>query len=281
MPELAHNQREADRGAALAFQTFFEGQPRTRGVLLFAPSLEGALRTDEVRWLNATTQQDTVATARGKVVVVTRRGVQVFQTDAAGRIAPAWCGNATAAAIFALGQARQTFVLHGPDGRRCMVKAAVEGGAVRQVWGVGAPVFETRTWRGRPLLLTDVFNRYAVIGGPLPARSKPERVRRALCGGGLTGKLAVLDGEAVEFHVAGGRHGAAPLTGLATLALAARSVGWIRDALAAGLVRYHAPEGERSTPLPPVVAGRSQLWITMPELSVRTAPLVESRAVAA
>ena len=97
--------------------------------------------------------------------------------------------------------------------------------------------------------------------------------RRELLGTALGGKLAILDHRAgmpiVEFYNSNGRHGAVPQTGLATIALAARSTGELNAWFADGNLVYRSGGHVLKTRLPEVSdtpCGR--LSIAIPRISV-------------
>ena len=82
----------------------------------------------------------------------------------------------------------------------------------------------------------------------------------------------------VEFHNSNGRHGGAPQTGLATIALATRSVPWLKDLFADGFVTYPSQAGPRQAGLPatsPAAGGR--IAVEMPTVAVELVPLAMER----
>jgi hypothetical protein len=111
-----------------------------------------------------------------------------------------------------------------------------------------------------------------------PPGSPPEAARRELLGPSDSGKLAVIspgpDGTIVRFYNSNGRHGAVPQTGIASIALAARSLGWLGECFADGHIRYFNADGIRSEPLPLVAEQRSGLMsITLAGIEVTLSPL--------
>ena len=110
--------------------------------------------------------------------------------------------------------------------------------------------------------------------GPLPAGVTPEQARQALVGETLSAKLAVVQrsptGAFVSFFNAGGAHGAAPLTGLVTLAIATRRSPWAADVFAEGKLSYRTKAGVVSEQLLAVVGhADGAISVAMPEVIVR------------
>lgn len=266
------------------FQTVVAGEPRTCGVLCTATSTACAAATPyEV--LAPLAHHNPASAAGGKVAVLVGREVQVFQVQRDRPAARAWCGNAVAAAAMSFGRQHINLMVLGPNETMAEVEARVSGAKVRQTWTL--PVSEARDlrWRGTRAAVITALNDYAIVLGPIAGAEDAELLRRRMAGDGLTAKLVVVTpGEGatfVEFFNSNGRHGAIPLTGLATLALAERDLPWLREALGAGRVAYRTPGGVRVETLPaiePVAAGRVRF--ALPGVEVRTFPLPEMETAA-
>lgn len=201
------------------------------------------------------------AAAFGKIAVLRRDGIAVYQADTKQRVAPAFCGNATAAALLLLcanGESRS--VVLAADARY-EVNARVDGRTVAQTWLVPDAQVEQRTWRGHRVLILETLNRYALVVGPLPDGVDAETARRELLGDNIAAKLAVVSASSVApalaFYNANGRHGAAPQTGLATVALAVRAVPWFAGFFA---VEHALPAVSKTND--------GRLAITMPTVAV-------------
>jgi hypothetical protein len=239
-----------------SFTTCSGGRPHTCGVVAdYRDSDLEISQLDFAALTDAAYRPD--AAAFGKIAVLRRNGIAVYQADARGGIAPAFCGNATAAALCLLrGDGESESTVFGANAEY-KVKASVNGRNVAQTWIVPESQVEERTWRGCRVLVLETLNHYALIAGPLPDGIDAETARRELLGTGLAAKLAVVSANNLEFHNANGRHGAAPQTGLASIALAVRAVPWFADLVA----------GART--LPTVSESNDgRLAITMPAVAV-------------
>jgi hypothetical protein len=251
-----------------------DAEPRTCGVLYAASSMaEVAALPYEA--LAPLAYHNPAATAAGKVAAIVGREVQVFQVQPGRRAACAWCGNAIAAAAQNLGRNHITFSALGPGGARAEVEALVAGFQVHQAWTMPpARARDVSAW-GMQAAMIAALNDYAIVLGPLPAPEEADLLRQRLAGKSVAAKLVVVTpAEAaplVTFYNANGRHGAAPLTGLATLALATRDLPWLRAAIGDGHVIYETRAGLRLEPLPlidEVAGGRVQF--SLPPVSVQT-----------
>jgi hypothetical protein len=202
--------------------------------------------------------------AVGKVVFCNRLGeTQVYQTDRAGRSAALCaCGNATgaAAAMLAhcLGRRRLAHNVKLPEGRVDMKATATvteDGGwRVEQAWGgIRLQAAAAEVGVRKAAVCTGIFNDYLVIRlrdrAELEALSMEEV--QALWRAGrqfgafenpLQSRLAAVapDGArpCARFFTCGRMHPGAPLTGLATLAVTARRVGWLASLLQGGEIEH-------------------------------------------
>ena len=220
------------------------------------------------------------ACAYGKVVVIGRHGISTFQATPDGATAPVFCGNSTAAAIGCLGGAGSLRTrVYGVAVEPYEVDARLDGHAIAQTWTVPAAAPREQAWNGCRVVFLPALNDYALVFGDLPDGIAPEAARRALLGADPACKLAVFGSDGlVTFHNSNGRHGGAPQTGLATIALATRSVPWLAEVFAAGFVSYPTASGIRRARLPATHAGiGGRIAVDMPTVSVDLAPVAMER----
>ena len=237
------------------FLTHDSDFPLTYGLIVDRRMECGAVAIRGLNELANTANQHPDACAYGKIAVVAGDGIHTFQATSEGFAIPVFCGNSTAAAIKCLGgRGDIQTVLHGADGGRYRVAARIEGDTVLQTWTLAAGVAEERQWRGRSVLILRTFNDYAIVPDDLPDGMSAEAARIELLGPTDGGKLAIVKRSQpepiVEFYNANGRHGAAPQTGLATIALGARSIDWLRDVFSSGQIAYETRAGLRRAAMP-------------------------------
>jgi hypothetical protein len=263
------------------FQTNVGGDLRTCGVVIGRPGnssvdLSG-LDLDLIAVAAAGVPE---AAAKGKLVVVGADGVAVFQTKPNAEPELAWCGNGTAALPLFLGHPRAAFQLSGPGGKCVRVVQNSAAGLVKQVWTLPAFSVVELDWLNCLVVRCNGLNPYAVVWGPLPEGVTPEEARRALVGTGLSAKLVVVSPSATgaphaTFYNAHGRHGAAPTTGVATLAILARLSEKFGGLLAGGIVTYDTKAGRVGVPLPDILIGNAgAISVVMPAVDVRLLPLL-------
>lgn len=269
-------------GIVSTFLTHDGGRPLTFGVIADRRHEHVDPRTMDLRDMALLAGRNADACAYGKVVVIGRRGIFTFQATPDGGTAPVFCGNSTAAAIGCVGGGAQRTKVHGVANSPYEVSARIDGGAIAQTWMVPAAAPEERVWRGCRVVFLPALNDYALVFGDLPAGVSPEAARRELLGADPACKLAIVGGSGpdavVEFHNSNGRHGGAPQTGLATIALATRSVPWLEGFFATGVVTYPSQTGPRQARLPvtsPAAGGR--IAVEMPTVSVDLVPLAMER----
>jgi hypothetical protein len=213
-----------------SFTTFVGDRPHTCGVVLDRRDAPHHPSQSELAAFRAAAHRPD-ARAFGKIAVLRQDGIAVYQAGSADRIAPVFCGNATAAALrFTRENGSLSSTIIGA-GANHEARARVSAHGVAQTWLVPVPVVEQRAWREQRVLLLDTLNPYALIVGRLPEGVDADAARHELVGPGLATKLAVISPHSIEFYNANGRHGAAPQTGLATMALAARAVPWFAELL--------------------------------------------------
>lgn len=213
-----------------SFTTYIGERPHTCGVVVDRRQDARELSFSDVAKLAGVAHRPD-AIAFGKIALVHRDSIAVTQTNLAGATAPVFCGNATAAALSLLredGTCRSTV---SANGNRYEVRARIAARRVTQSWLVPQPRVVERSWRERRVLLVDTLNPYALIIGTLPEGVDPEAARHELLGDGLAAKLAVISRHTIAFYNTNGRHGAAPQTGIASMALAARAVPWFAEQL--------------------------------------------------
>lgn len=269
-------------GIVSTFLTHDGGRPLTFGVIADRRHEHvdpGAMDLHDLALLAG---RNADACAYGKVVVIGRHGISTFQATPDGGTAPVFCGNSTAAAIGCLRGGRHRTMVHGVADSPYEVSARIDGGAIAQTWMVPAATPRERIWHGCRVLFLPALNDYALVFGDLPTGTSPEAARRALLGADPACKLAIVTGSGpdavVEFHNSNGRHGGAPQTGLATIALAARSVPWLETFFAGGFVTYPSLAGPRRARLPatsPAAGGR--IAVEMPTVSVDLVPVAMER----
>ena len=265
------------------FQTYTAGDPRTCGIIIKASKISFSIHGN-LNWAKRWSHHNPRAAASGKIVFFgLNNDLRVFQSDRQsdrrGPVKPVWCGNATAAAAIHSGASR--FTVHGPNERSCEIEAEINGITVTQSWIVDETEVKCIRWRDMRVVLVDALNRYAIIEGPL-VDIEPEEARRELAGQGSDAKLAVVSPGSVGFEArffnAGGSHGAAPQTGLASLAIAA-SRSWLGELLPDFRVAYYAHGKPIDEKLPSIdSAGHNLLRIGMPNVQVELNPIAERNA---
>lgn len=269
-------------GIVSTFLTHDGGRPLTSGLIADRRHEHVDPRIMDLRDLALLAGRNADACAFGKVVVVGRHGISTFQATPDGGTAPVFCGNSTAAAIGCLGGVKHRTMVYGVADCPYEVSARIDGGAISQTWMVPAASPEERVWRGSRVVFLPALNDYALVFGELPAGVTPEAARRELLGADPACKLAIVSGSGsgavVEFHNSNGRHGGVPQTGLATIALATRSVPWLEDYFADGFITYPSQAGQRRARLPDTsAAAGGRIAVEMPTVSVQLDPIAMER----
>lgn len=265
---------------ACCFETRRGGRLRTFGVLVY----QLMRRADEISATEASAFANVAlarpeAAARGKIAVLGADGLLVLQADAKGGLNPALCGNATAAAILALRQTSGQIKLAAAGANRVDVEFECSGSKVRQGWLVPAMTATEFTWRGHYCVRVRGLNDYTIVTGGLPVGLTHQTCRLHLATGNPNAKFAVLgsgdDQDYVEFYNSSGRHGAAPMTGLASLAVAAHALPRFAARLGGSQVSYMTMGGLEICTLPSIgVAGDGRLRIALPEVDVSLTPML-------
>jgi hypothetical protein len=173
--------------------------------------------------------------------------------------------------------------VHGPAASPYRVSARIEEDRVRQDWSLPQGEIAERDWRGQPFVAIGALNEYAILRGNLPDGVSAETAQNELLGSAPTGKLAVVGenagGRIVAFYNSNGRHGAVPQTGLASIALAARSVGWLDNCFPDKRLTYQTRSGPRTVQLPAIEAeGDGTVRFAMPAIAVTLSPMLEDLA---
>jgi hypothetical protein len=237
------------------FKTHRDGFALTTGLVVDRRTRRDGAPHDELADLAGIANAGSHACAFGKIAVIAADGIHSFQVMPDGRISPVFCGNSTAAAIRSLGlTADHVSRVHGPGAITYPLLARATGDTISQNWTVPPPIPEQIIWRGRRVVLIRTLNDYAIVLGDLAGQASPHSAREELLGLLGSAKLAVVEPQAdaplVRFYNANGRHGAAPQTGLGSIALAAAQIDWLGEMFAPGQVSFMTSEGMRTTRLP-------------------------------
>jgi len=284
---------QRDEGTALPvssgvqFRTSRDGVLRTVGSVFQLPIDDGIENwgASEARVLWRMHERSGAnAAARGKVAYVDHLcRSAVYQMTSEGESLVA-CGNATAAAAAMIsrnsGAASPRIHLRVP-GASITVDAATRFGGelstVDQIWTIHAGCSASERLIGaQPVHYVEFLNSYLIVPHPL-AVDPSYLMGLASRDLGLPlpqVKVAVVDPSnlipSVEFYGANGRHGAAPQTGLVTLALAATTISWLRVLAKAGVIQH--PGGIEILPkIEP--KGSGMVCAHMPSVNVQFAPL--------
>jgi hypothetical protein len=267
-------------GDVRRFSTFLQGLLRTCGLVLTRPGRRAAdLSGLDVAALTALAAGVPGAPAGGKLLMIGSDGGAVFQTKPGLAPELVFCANGAPAFLMAQDTARATFDMFGPAGKVVRVAQRRRGPGIAQTWALPGFEFSEHGWRGRRVLKTDALNSYAVLLEGLPPGIDPHQARRELVGDALTAKLAVITtgaagGAQVAFYNAHGRHGAAPATGLAVIAVLSERSPPVARALSGGLLTYVTSAGPFSAPLLGVEASRNgAVTVTMPTVETRLTSL--------
>ena len=268
--------------SAVIFETWVGDDLRTCGVVVGRPGRHAIdLGGLDLNLLTAAAAGVPDAAARGKLVLLGDDGVAVFQTKPGAHPELAWCGNGSATVALVLGRRRAAFDVFGPDGKVVGVVQTLAGTSVKQAWTLSDFSIAEANWLGRPAIRCSGLNTYAVVVGPLPAGVTPDEARCAVAGPGLTAKLVVVTPTAtgvphVAFHNAHGLHGAAPTTGVATLAILARRSRLVGGVISGGAVIYDTKAGTVEAPLPDILMEPAgAISVVMPSVDVKLSPLIE------
>lgn len=254
-------------GKIYKFLTLDGAKPRTFGVVVDLRSQVDPLSMPHLPDFAQIACDHPGAYAFGKIAILAGDGIHTFQATADGEVESAFCGNSTAAAIRAMqteGPLKAS--LYGTATEPYGLSARVAGDLVEQTWLFPAPAVHTRDWQGRKVITLRSVNDYAILFGNLPDGMSAQAAREELVGSSPATKLAVVaetgDQPLVEFYNSNGRHGSAPLTGLAAIALAARSLPWVQSCFPTGELKCNAASGERSVSLP-VIGSSSQDQVSL------------------
>ncbi|MBP2560089.1 hypothetical protein J2857_002858 [Neorhizobium galegae] len=261
------------------FETRVNGLLRTTGLLLIHRSVRASdeIPTGQAKLLGRMAQQRPDATAHGKVAILRGRRLSVYQAGPDGGLVRALCGNATAAAIHAHGSASGQLELVGPENVGITAEFHRSGDSVSQVWRIPDIIVTEFEWNRRRCAHMSGLNRYVLVFDGLPDGIDAETCRRQLSAGHANTKLAVFGDDAAPNHVsffnATGRHGAAPMTGLASLAVAAEALPHLAACIDGRGITYQTASGREICRLPDVSRGKDgRLRIGMPDVDAFVAP---------
>lgn len=267
------------KNAVFRFLTHEEGKPRTYGVIVDQRHEPSFPDLGAIRELGAMANDYSGVCAFGKVAVLRRDGVYTYQVTQKGDSFPAYCGNSTAAAIASLGTDSEVIALFGPATTPYEVSPRIVGNSISQKWILPPGHVAGREWRGRRALFLRTLNHYAIVFDGLPEDVSPEDARKELLGPNIVGKLAVISGSencrTVRFFNSNGEHGAAPQTGLAALALAARSPAWQGERIPGGGITCLVDKAPQLIRLPLICDVSSGLIeLNMPTIDVVLDPSI-------
>jgi hypothetical protein len=274
---MRNEDQRLQRSDTFRFETRVGGDLRTCGI---AVAQVDRLATDfgglDLEKLGRAAIGRDGASACGKIVIVGRDGALVLQARPAAVPELVWCGNAAAPiGVLPTSNGRDVKLL-GPAGQSAVCSFSTAGGEVHQFWTIASPTVSEDQWRGRTVLRCRALNDYAVVLDSLPPDVTPEEARRALVGTAAGAKLAVIarqcDGPpSVAFYNACGPHGAAPMTGLATLAIMAHSSSLA--SLVIDRVSFVTKSGTVVVPLPAVdINPGGSVTVSMPAVDVVLSP---------
>jgi hypothetical protein len=291
--------REA--GLACTFSTVRDNVLRTVGTGYLAPteweSLEhwtaGEAQT-LARMLDPN-QNNLQATARGKVFFLgTHNGIltcccyQVKKHDAQ----LVFCGNCTAAAMVMVSQIldqREFAIQYLCEGELITIEAHVRsaggsaGGSAGNAWSVsqhynmhGAVVGQQAMFDGHDAVFCSVLNPYLIINGPTQTDIEELLAKLYETSRTVNEKVAVVETASraaggipkVTFYNCNGRHGAAPMTGVASLALMARQVGWLGESMAGGKIQTPSSIEKLPTIVSSSWQNQTHFAIEMPQTNV-------------
>jgi len=271
------------------FSTFKDGKPRTVGLgcLLKDPSHQlSDWGTNQALTLNKIfgyNENKYLAAAKGKVFfitvdqnnqVVSNNCFQVKDNEAL----EVFCGNSTAAAAAVIcrllhNNKKIKFKFNCED--ECLditANAVLNNGMVTisQVWetDMNRASIQHIKIENSDAVKFNLFNDYIFLKGPIDNLEKV--IKEEVLSGKLNKKLAIIyQGGSlpqVQFYNCNGLHGAAPQTGLASLAILVNKVDWMK---------FIFPEGKLSTPsstefLPETILGDDNvISFLMPDVDVR------------
>ena len=271
---------EADR-FPLLFETRKDGDVRTTGVVVSCPAISSLdwMAQNHAEFARLAISRPDAA-ARGKLALYGDDELCVLQVGPRGELTPAFCGNATAAVALAHGRPNGRLRLVAPGGGQVSVDYRCNGNTIMQDWLIPGMTVDDFVWRSRRCFRVLGLNAYTIITGGLPIGMTADTCRTQLAAGHPNAKLAVL-GEgpmpnSVAFFNASGRHGAAPMTGLASLAVVASAKPAFAAQLGERSVTYQTAAGEETYVLPDIgTAEDGRLRISMPIVDAFLSPPCE------
>jgi|GEM_PF-5387458 len=264
-----------------SFETSKRGAVRTAGVIVRrSPNAPLALRPREAETCARLALARTDAAARGKVALLGSAEVCVLQAGLRGALRPALCGNAVAASALALDVPEGRLRITSNDARDLTVEFHRVSNSINQSWLVPGMSVEEFTWRGRLCFRVSGLNSYTLMTGGLPVGITAETCWTQTAMGQPNAKFAVFGQDAGQNHVAfynaSGRHGAAPMTGLASVAIAARASHRFAAILGGQEVTYQAAGAIETVELPEIGHSKDgRLRIDLPRVDASVTPLAE------
>lgn len=271
-------------GAGIRFYTFEtkkRGALRTAGVIVRrSQNAALTLRPGEAEACARVALARKDAAARGKVALLGATEVCVLQAGQRGALRTALCGNAVAAAALVLNVPEGRLRLNTTDARDLTVEFHRSSSSIDQSWLVPGMTVAEFTWRNRRCFRVAGLNSYTLMTGGLPVGMTAETCWKQTANGQPNAKLAVFGQEAGQNHVvfynASGRHGAAPMTGLASVAVAAHASRRFAAILGGQDITYQTAGDLETVNLPEIgYAKDGRLRIDMPRIDAFVTPLAQ------
>lgn len=245
------------KSAIIKFRTGNEDTPKTVGIIVDLHGTEfnslsewGAAEVSGIYKLYKDKNEELNAAAKGKVILIDRTEQQpkAICYQANGKVAePAWCGNSYAAAAAYLSRVGCSPKFKVMNKSVLFVDATVtalgnEDYSVVQAWEIERHFIlndTLRLFRHRAIFLK-FMNEYRVIvsNSVKSFETCLNRVAKQLSTLRLTDKICLLHPQSgrVAFLTAYYVHGAAPVTGLCSLAFLKQRVGWLGERMSSNIV---------------------------------------------
>lgn len=254
---------------------------KTRGVIIKWSDDDGKPSNNELKVLSNLFLRNTPvdSAARGKMALLQGNVISTFQYANSG-IKPCWCGNAVAGAFRAFiknqSLVTDTKLIVKNAKRLATVTASLSGNTVFQTWEVPktSRFINFGECEGHPYVLIDFLNPYVLVDNRHSLvqinQEEADRLRKKILGERNDGKIAVINKvlnlpPVVDFFTAYGKHGAAPMTGLATLGVAREYL----QILKTDQISYRLENGSyRLAKLPQLAINKSSIRLQMPEVDV-------------
>lgn len=255
------------KSAVIKFRTGNEPTPKTVGIIVDLHDTEFSSLTEwsaseisGIYKLYKDRNEELNAAAKGKVILIdrTEKLPKAICYQANGKIAePAWCGNSYAAAsayLNRVGCDTQFTVLNKSVLSVNADAALLADGnySVSQAWEIEKRFVlndTLRLFRHRAIFLRFLNDYRVIISNTADSFQKCfDRVAKQLSTLRLTDKICLLHPQSgrVAFLTASYIHGAAPVTGLCSLAFLKQRVGWLGERMSSNTVI--TPRGEEQLP---------------------------------